>query len=68
MISAETHHYPLGESRTRIGICYHGVDVHFDRHAILDEDLLQQHACNFTGLYVGVRHEMAIRPIETGPA
>jgi len=41
--------------------------VHRDRYTILGKYLLQEHPGDFTGLDVGVRHEMSVRSITASP-
>jgi len=43
------------------------MDVHGDRFAFLGKYLLQQHPRYFASLNVGVRYEMPVRSIVTGP-
>lgn len=45
-----------------------GVDVHRNRRAILEKDLLEQHARDLARFDIGVWHEISIRPVRARPA
>ncbi len=42
--------------------------MHADRLAVVDEDLLEEHARDLARLDVGVRHEVAFGAVGRGPA
>ena len=63
-----THHDARRECSADVYVGNARVDVHADRLAVLDKDLLKEHPRDLTRLDVGVRHEVAFGAVWCRPA